>query len=144
MCIFGFEGRVRPWNQFSGIVCCLTLGKKKEEYFVTSAEILLILFIVRHSFKLIITFPVCWWQDVGNLVENWNWTSSFRLEEVIFLPLPKRYLYSSSQKVNWLMGIRFWRDFFELSTILIILRSQINTDLRWASGKDRDQTFKKV
>ena len=43
-----------------------------------------------HSFELIITFPVCWWQDVGNLVENWNWTSSFRLEEVIFPPSSKK------------------------------------------------------
>ena len=58
--------------------------QKVEEYFVTSAQILLILFIVRHSFKLIITFPVCGWQDVGKLVENWNGT--FRLDMVdIFL-----------------------------------------------------------
>ena len=50
---------------------------------VKCCRILLILFIVRHSWELIITFPVCcWWQDAGNLPENWNWTSSFRLAKV--------------------------------------------------------------
>ena len=57
--------------------------RDRKIYLVTFRRILLILFIVRHSWELIITFPVCcWWQDAGNLPENWNWTSSFRLAKV--------------------------------------------------------------
>ena len=67
--------------------------QKAEENLVTPAQILVILFIVRHSFKLIITFPVCGWQDVGKLVENWNGT--FRLDMVDIFLLIFQFLFQN-------------------------------------------------